>query len=178
MAIDGQPAEPFLARDGRVALGPGNRVDLFIDATLAAGRARRILLGEPARNGRSRASSTAASRRAPRRFPNQPLPPNPLPERLDFARRITSDLPLDAFVPLPAPVHERPPLFSVRRGRVVVLALGNRTELAQTIHLHGHHSGCSTGSMTAGSPSGSTRSLPAPHRPTASHSWPTIPASG
>jgi len=37
MAIDGQPAEPFPARDGLVFLGPGNRIDLFIDATLAPG---------------------------------------------------------------------------------------------------------------------------------------------
>src|SRR5207237_4349826 len=34
MAIDGQPAEPFAARDGRVALAPGNRVDIFVDAIL------------------------------------------------------------------------------------------------------------------------------------------------
>src|SRR5437660_1388617 len=27
MAIDGQPAEPFLARDGRLVLAPGNRID-------------------------------------------------------------------------------------------------------------------------------------------------------
>ena len=31
MAIDGQPAEPFLVRDSRVGLGPGSRVDLFVD---------------------------------------------------------------------------------------------------------------------------------------------------
>ena len=31
MAIDGQPAEPFVARDSRVALGPGNRLDLFVE---------------------------------------------------------------------------------------------------------------------------------------------------
>ena len=37
MAIDGQPAEPFLARDGRVGLGPGNRIDLFIDTMGDAG---------------------------------------------------------------------------------------------------------------------------------------------
>ncbi len=37
MAIDGQPAEPFPARDGLVVLGPGNRIDLFIDATRAPG---------------------------------------------------------------------------------------------------------------------------------------------
>ena len=32
MAIDGQPAEPFLAREGRITLAPGNRADLFVDA--------------------------------------------------------------------------------------------------------------------------------------------------
>ena len=37
MAIDSQPAEPFLARDGRLVLAPGTRVDAFIDATAAAG---------------------------------------------------------------------------------------------------------------------------------------------
>ena len=37
MAVDGQPAEPFPARDGVVVLGPGNRIDLFIDAALAPG---------------------------------------------------------------------------------------------------------------------------------------------
>src|SRR5215470_3354093 len=37
MAFDGQPAEPFVASGSRVILGPGNRADLFIDATLAPG---------------------------------------------------------------------------------------------------------------------------------------------
>src|SRR5207302_4564101 len=68
-----------------------------------------------------------------------PLPSNGLPERLDLRSASRHDVPLDAFVALPAPVHERTPVFSVRRGRVVVLALGNRTELTQTVHLHGHH---------------------------------------
>ena len=34
MAIDGPPAEPFMARNSRVTLGPGNRSDIFVDATL------------------------------------------------------------------------------------------------------------------------------------------------
>ena len=37
MALDGQPAEPFPARNGALVLAPGGRVDAFIDAT-AAGR--------------------------------------------------------------------------------------------------------------------------------------------
>jgi FtsP/CotA-like multicopper oxidase with cupredoxin domain len=140
MAIDGQPAEPFLARDGRVALAPGNRADVFVDMLLDRGERATILLedagaqrvivrfdygGEPARA-------------APLSEP-PPLPPNALPERLDLRSASRHDVPLDAFVALPAPVHERAPVFSVRRGRVVVLALANRTELTQAVHLHGHH---------------------------------------
>ena len=34
MAIDGQPAEPFLARNSRITLSPGNRADLFVDAVM------------------------------------------------------------------------------------------------------------------------------------------------
>jgi FtsP/CotA-like multicopper oxidase with cupredoxin domain len=30
------------------------------------------------------------------------------------------------------------PLFSVRRGRTVVLAFANRTEAARVVHVHGH----------------------------------------
>jgi len=31
------------------------------------------------------------------------------------------------------------PLFTVRRGRVVVLALVNRAAVATSVHVHGHH---------------------------------------
>ena len=48
MAIDGQPAEPFVARDGRLVLGPGNRIDLFFDATLSPGTNAPLLLFEDA----------------------------------------------------------------------------------------------------------------------------------
>src|SRR5215470_19193091 len=37
MALDGEPAEPFASRDGRITLGPGNRADVFVDARLAPG---------------------------------------------------------------------------------------------------------------------------------------------
>jgi FtsP/CotA-like multicopper oxidase with cupredoxin domain len=68
-----------------------------------------------------------------------PLPRNPLPERLDLRGAARHDASLVTFVPLPALLSERSPLFSVRRGRVVVLAFANRTERSQTIHLHGYH---------------------------------------
>ena len=38
MALDGQPAEPFPARNGALVLAPGGRADAFVDVT--ARRAR------------------------------------------------------------------------------------------------------------------------------------------
>ena len=44
MALDGQPAEPFLARNGALVLAPGGRVDAFIDVTAPPGSTSSILL--------------------------------------------------------------------------------------------------------------------------------------
>ena len=140
MAIDGQPAEPFPARDSRVMLGPGNRVDLLVDLTLSAGERAPILV-EDGGGGGPIASVTYAgepARAAPLPEP-RPLPPNPLPERLDLRNASRHDLPLDAFAPLAAPLHQRPPLFTVRRGRTVVLAFVNRAEFPLCVHVHGYH---------------------------------------
>ena len=46
VAIDGQPSEPFLTRDGRVALGPGSRIDVIVDAVRASGTMAPILAGD------------------------------------------------------------------------------------------------------------------------------------
>jgi FtsP/CotA-like multicopper oxidase with cupredoxin domain len=134
MAIDGQPAEPFLARGSRVSLVPGNRADLFVETTLAPGAKvpisvqagkvpapliRLVLEGPP--------------RSAPFADP-KPLPANALPQRLDLARAQRIAVPIEATLPTIAPG----PLFSVRRGRVVVLAFANRSDVAQVVHLHGH----------------------------------------
>ena len=35
--------------------------------------------------------------------------------------------------------HDGPPLFSVERGRTVVLSLPNRTAFPHAMHVHGHH---------------------------------------
>src|SRR3982074_344497 len=44
MALDGQPAEPFLARGGALVLAPGARIDAFVDARPAPGSTSAILL--------------------------------------------------------------------------------------------------------------------------------------
>jgi len=140
VAIDGQPSEPFPAREGRVVLGPGNRIDLMVDARLPPGSRAAIM----SQDGQAEISiarfvyEPMAARAAPLAAPKR-LPANPLPERLDLraASRHEFSIELNAR-PLP-PVHERKPLFGARRGRVVVLACQNRTDKMQSIHLHGHH---------------------------------------
>src|SRR5262249_27044005 len=46
MAIDGHPAEPFLNRDGHIALAPGNRADVFVDMLLARGERATLFVEE------------------------------------------------------------------------------------------------------------------------------------
>src|SRR5665213_1447156 len=44
MALDGQPSEPFSARNGALVLAPGARIDAFIDVTKPPGSSSLILL--------------------------------------------------------------------------------------------------------------------------------------
>ena len=72
MAIDGQPSEPFQARNGALVLAPGGRVDAFIDVTAPAGTETPILLhdgkeGPPDRQDRRlQASRRSAPPHCPR----------------------------------------------------------------------------------------------------------------
>ena len=137
MAIDGQPAEPALARDGRVRLGPGNRIDLFVDMTRAGGTIVPLLMGGGAdeqpiarlvheRGGEENTSPRAAP---------PPLPPNPLPAHIDLRSSLKAELTLANAKPLdPAGA----PLFTARRGRAVTLAIRNTSGHPWVVHLHGH----------------------------------------
>jgi FtsP/CotA-like multicopper oxidase with cupredoxin domain len=129
MAIDGQPAEPFLAREGRITLAPGNRADLFVDAVLEPGSSAPVVLNdEPLTRLVYEAKPARAARTEPK-----PLPANPLPARMDFRGALRVELDLSAANDsVPAK-----PLFSVKRGRTVQLAL--RSEAAASLHIHGHH---------------------------------------
>ena len=145
MAIDGQPAEPFQARNGALVLAPGGRADVFIDVTMPAGTSTPILLhdGKEARPvGKVVVSSEPPARPAPLP-PAPPLPSNGLPERLDLKNATRVDLPLGNppgdWVPPTKFSATAPPAFRAKAGRVVVLALTNRAAIATVFHLHGHH---------------------------------------
>jgi FtsP/CotA-like multicopper oxidase with cupredoxin domain len=133
MATDGQPAEPFAARDGRLSLGPGNRIDVFIDCTLRAGETVPISLADSTVPiARIVCKAGPNSRGAPRADPI-PLPRNPLPERFDLAKATRFDVASGS-----APAFGKRPLFSIKRGETAVLALSNSTSENSFIHLHGH----------------------------------------
>jgi FtsP/CotA-like multicopper oxidase with cupredoxin domain len=147
MAIDSQPSEPFLARNGQLVLAPGTRVDAFVDAARPPGATSSILLHdgtEPRLIARLVYSNEAPVRDAP--LPAAAaLPSNGLPAQLDLKNALRVDLTLGAAgspSDWSAPVNFRAastPAFRAKSGRTVVLALTNRADRPSVFHLHGHH---------------------------------------
>ncbi len=145
MALDGQPSEPFPARNSALVLAPGGRIDAFIDATAPPGSTSSILLhdGKEAHPiARLVASKEPPIRDTPLAAA-PPLPSNGLPVYLDLKNALRIDLTLGA----PQPDWVAPtafsasarPAFQAKAGRTVVLALANRGDIATVFHLHGHH---------------------------------------
>src|SRR5580704_7828969 len=96
MALDGEPAEPFTSRDSRITLGPGNRADVFVDATLAPGSAAPIVFAhEGGETPLARIVCEGVSARAAPLGEPPPLAANPLPARMNFARALRTTLPVD-----------------------------------------------------------------------------------
>jgi FtsP/CotA-like multicopper oxidase with cupredoxin domain len=147
MAIDGHPAEPFPARDGRLILAPGTRIDVMLDAARPPASRSQILLHDgtaPRPIATLIYSADAPVRDAPLP-PAAPLPDNGLPhqiplqgaQRFEFAiGTAASDADWMATERISTQLA---PAFRVKRGRTVVLALTNRAATPATFHLHGHH---------------------------------------
>lgn len=148
VALDGEPAEPFESRSGRVALGPGNRADVIVDATLSAGTVAPIMFGQEAVAGSAADEIPLARirydgafvREAPLRDPPA-LAANPLPERMNFsgALRVTWSIPTGTAAASGPMVPRQAPLFTAERGRTVMIALDNRDAAEHVVHVHGHH---------------------------------------
>jgi FtsP/CotA-like multicopper oxidase with cupredoxin domain len=147
MAVDGQPAQPFLARDSRFTLGPGNRIDLFLDALLEPGETASIFVEDA---GSEKEAARIVYERGEKRRTSplsdpKPLPANPLPERIDMRNALRVEAPVDAAASrtwVAAGSFSSgvgAPLFSVKRGRAVVMVFPNRTDVLHAVHPHGHH---------------------------------------
>lgn len=135
MAIDGQPAQPFVARAGELTLGPGNRIDVFVDWPPRPQNSARVSIegtnGDLLPIAKLITEAGDSARRSPRDAP-KPLPPNPLPERMDFRGGFKVEA-------VAGKTGKRDaPLFEVRRGRTVMLAISNPRSASACMHLHGH----------------------------------------
>jgi FtsP/CotA-like multicopper oxidase with cupredoxin domain len=145
MALDGQPSEPFGARNGTLVLAPGGRADAFIDASAAPGSMSSILLhdGKEARPIGRLLTSTEPPLRDAALPPAPALPSNGLPAELDLRNALRFDLilggPQADWVTPASFVASAPPAFRAKAGRTVVLTLTNRAEIDTVFHLHGHH---------------------------------------
>jgi FtsP/CotA-like multicopper oxidase with cupredoxin domain len=143
VALDGAPAEPFMARSSAVVLAPGGRADVLIDVTAAPGAAAPILLhdGKEARPiGRLVTSAEPPLRPTPLP-PASALPATGLPAQLDLKAALRVDIPLAGpeWTPPQSFAVSSVPAFQAKAGRTVVLALANRSSTAAIFHLHGHH---------------------------------------
>ncbi|MGO4715639.1 multicopper oxidase family protein [Bradyrhizobium sp. 2TAF24] len=147
MAIDGQPAEPFIARNSQVVLAPGTRIDAVVDMTGAPSGIFAIQLHDGTAP-RPLARLVYGDKPRPLTAPllaTEPFPSNGLPEKLDLRNALRVDLPLDVRTSTEAAGWASPasfsatraPVFRTKRGRVVVLALINRTSSAVMFRLHG-----------------------------------------
>ncbi|QAU46752.1 multicopper oxidase domain-containing protein [Bradyrhizobium guangzhouense] len=140
MALDGQPAEPFPARNGALVLAPGARVDAFVDTA----RSAQFLLhdGKEARRIGALMLTGWLERRAPLLAP-RPLPSNDLPEKLDLKGALRLDVTLGApdtgWARTANLSTASDPAFRIKAGRTVVLALKNPASVATVFCLHGHH---------------------------------------
>lgn len=143
MAIDSQPTEPFLARNGAMVLAPGSRVDVFVDVTAPPGSNLKILLHEGKQSrtvGFIIVSGEPPSRPAPLP-PPPPLPSNGLPAQIDLKNALRADLALGGpdWNLTPDMANTPKPAFRIKPGRAVVLAVTNRADTPTVFRLHGHH---------------------------------------
>ena len=140
VAIDSEAAEPFVARQGQIILGPGTRVDALLDAAQAPGKISEILLHDGTKASPiGRIVTTGEARPTPLPAP-KPLPSSASP-RVDLKTAQRFDLSLDpAQWSAPASFDKTSkPAFRTKRGQTVTLAITNSMTTPATFHLHGHH---------------------------------------
>lgn len=158
VAVDGQPTDSFEPVRAQLPFAPGTRYDLIVDMPEDAGATAIVtaLIG----SGVPLVRLVTEGARTPAPTAPAALKPNPnLPAavRMQDATRpvlvieggakITPELKLNlAGLDLARPwlvnagigTPDGKPLFSVRRGTPIVMAIDNRTAFIQPIHVHGH----------------------------------------
>ena len=151
LAVDGQPADSaFEPARATFPVGPGARFDMMFDLPREADAEARLVLNGGDEPDRVLIAFATEGEARPALPPIASLDLNPqLPAaiRLQDAKRI--EIVIDAVKEAPAasgghgtvdaaaPFSDKP-LFSVKRGSPVTLAIVNRSAAVQQIHVHGH----------------------------------------
>jgi FtsP/CotA-like multicopper oxidase with cupredoxin domain len=158
-AVDGQPTDVFEPLRSTLPFGPGTRYDLIVELPGEPGAEGRIM----GLIGPGLPLVTVRSTGDPLRRDLPPIGPLPKNERLPAAIRLQNATRPNLVIgggARPGPdgsaryegdprriwtVNGAPgsassaPLFRVRRGTPVVIAINNQTAFVQPMHLHGHH---------------------------------------
>ncbi len=160
VAVDGQPTDTFEPLRSTLPFPPGTRYDLLVELPPEPEHRGTVtaLLGP----GVPLVAIATAGEAAGKRSALPPIGPLPDNKNLPSAIRLQDAVRRDVVVaggaargPQGQPVydgdprrvwtvngaagdHKAKPLFSVKRGTPVVLAINNATPTAQPIHLHGH----------------------------------------
>ncbi|WP_236841834.1 multicopper oxidase family protein [Bosea sp. PAMC 26642] len=158
VAIDGQPTDSFEPVRAQLPFGPGTRYDLIVDMPEEAGATAIVTAlvgsGVPLVRLVAEGAKVTATTVPAALKPNPTLPPAVRMQDatrpaivIEGGAKVTPDLKLDLAGLDPARpwlvnggigMADGKPLFSVRRGMPVVLAIENRTAFIQPIHVHGH----------------------------------------
>ncbi len=143
IAFDSQPCEPFPLDGGRLVIGPGQRADLIWDVA-ASGATLPLQL---ARFGGQTLSADIPVAGPPLREaplpPTVPLPPNAVPQTMDFRRAIRWDWPIGgtAEAPTLAGRDDRTlpsnPAFRARPGSIIVATIRNDAPVLHALHVQG-----------------------------------------
>ncbi|MEG9527578.1 MAG: multicopper oxidase family protein [Hyphomicrobiales bacterium] len=166
-AVDGQPTDTFEPLRATLPFPPGTRYDLLVDLPEEEG-ARCTIEALIGKGLTLASVTTKGARITEKRPPIGPIGENKrLPAEIKLQNALRRDVVITggAFVPktkdgakdgaAPDPVYTGDPqkiwsvngasgavglqpIFSVKRGQVVVLALRNETGFPQALHLHGH----------------------------------------
>ncbi len=148
IAIDGQAVDPFQLVRNTAPIGPGARFEFIYD--LAAGGAPDLALGLWAGQDKPRLpvfALKAKGEKVPTRPAFTTLPPNPrLPPEIRLGEARKLDFALEppkaaggAWTFNGAPQsYAGKPLFTVKRGTPVSAGFANRSDVAVSMHVHGH----------------------------------------
>ncbi|MFG1359284.1 multicopper oxidase family protein, partial [Xanthobacter pseudotagetidis] len=129
IAVDGQPAEPFELKEGRLQLPPGGRAD--VAATLDDADVSIVELETTQDPIRLAVIAPVGPAGTAPDGPPPALPPNALPKEIPLQNAARFDVPIGETAAGP------PVVGSVKAGRVVVLTLSNTMEAPVSVHIQG-----------------------------------------